>query len=293
MRFLLVLLCSLPVFVFGQQQLPAEDSICRCLERRFAEQGVDLAAAFDAFETDLIERAYLDAAGERYGLLLRDIAEADYYDLRRSRELSRVDTLFADAFNDCYQKSLFRYTDEVLGAKVTQIVTDYAVVDDRDSKTMQREILAIYLRRLERADFQKKLYRWLVLWNLFILAEADTSDIPAKFPEEKITLPDDRLLPVFASREGELVVGGEGMTWAEFKPVLVETFRQQNGVKLISQRETNYAFYLEVYRFIKSTHGELLDRAAAKFDKIYEQLPRATQYAIRQELPFVLVEVTR
>jgi len=246
MRFLLVLLCSLPVFVFGQQQLPAEDSICRCLERRFAERGVDLAEAFDAFEQDLIERAYLDGAGKRYRSLLQNIAEADYFDLRRSRGLENIELLFADAFNECYQENLFRYADELLEAKVTQIITDYATVDDRDGKTMQREILAIYVRRLERADFQKKLYRWLVLWNLFILAEADTSDIPAKFPEEKITLPDDRLLPVFASREGELVVGGEGMTWAEFKPVLVETFRQQNGVKLISQRETNYAFYLEV-----------------------------------------------
>lgn len=293
MRSLLVLLCSFPVFIFGQAQLPAEDSICRCLERRFAERGVDLAAAFDAFEQDLIERAYLDGAGKRYRSLLQNIAEADYFDLRRSRGLENIELLFADAFNECYQENLFRYADELLETKVTQIITDYATVDDRDGKVMQREILMIYVRRLAPDDFQKTLYRWLALWNLFIIAQEDISDIPAKFPEEKITLPDERLLPVFANKKGELIVAGEQMTLAALKPILVETFQHKNGVKLMSERETNYAFYLEVYRFITSTHGELLDQAAVKFDKIYEQLPPATQYAIRQELPFVLVEVIK
>lgn len=293
MRSLLVLLCSFPVFIFGQAQLPAEDSICRCLERRFAERGVDLAAAFDAFEQDLIERAYLDGAGKRYRSLLQNIAEADYFDLRRSRGLENIELLFADAFNECYQENLFRYADELLETKVTQIITDYATVDDRDGKAMQREILMIYVRRLAADDFQKTLYRWLALWNLFIIAQEDISDIPAKFPEEKITLPDERLLPVFANKKGELIVAGEQMTLAALKPILVETFQHKNGVKLMSERETNYAFYLEVYRFITSTHGELLDQAAVKFDKIYEQLPPATQYAIRQELPFVLVEVIK
>ncbi len=294
MRVLLFWFFTSPVFMFGQAtQLPVEDSICQCMQRAFSARGVDLAAEFVAFEADLVKRAYLGEAGWQYPELLKNIAEADYFDLRRSSAHAGIDTLFADELNRCYQQVLFRFSDELLEAKVTRIVSAYPDAEATDGKTLQTEILRIYLRHLERADFQKDLYRWLVLWNLLIVSTEDASDQPRRFPEEKITLPEERLLPVFANKESQLIVNGTPVSFEELRPVLMQTFQRKDGVKLLSERETNYNFYQEVYHFIEQTHHELLDEAAVRFDKIYDQLPPATQYAIRQELPFVLVEVSR
>lgn len=294
MRVLVLWFFIFPVFMFGQAtQLPVEDSICQCMQRAFAARGVDLASEWQAFEADLVKRAYLDEASQRYPELLQSIAEAEYFDLRRSEAHLEVALAFADVLQQCYQQNLFRSTDALLFAKITEIITAYPNLKTDNAQVLTNGMLGIYLKTLERADYEKSLYKWLVLWNLLIVSIEDTSGQPRQFPEEKITLPEERLLPVFANKENRLMVNGSPVNLEELRPMLIQTFERKDGVKLISERETDYGFYLEVYRFIQQTHQELLDEAAVRFDKIYEQLPPATQYAIRQELPFVLVEAGR
>lgn len=283
------------VKTFGQAaQLAVEDSICQCLQRNFTEMDMNLAAELLTFETDLAKRAYLRRVGEGYPDLLQNIAEADYFDLRRSQAHASVEANFLDFLNRCVQESVFRFSDELLDAKITPILLAYADLLADDGKTIQNKILSIYLQNLDRTDYQKTLYKWMILWHLLTFSEEDTTDLPVTFPAEKtIVLPDERLLQVVLNVENQIIVNNKVLTFEIFKPILEEVFRQKNGVKLIAEKETMDAFYREVCKFIKATHQELLDEAAARFDKVYEQLTQIDQYVIRQELPFILVEELR
>lgn len=271
-------------------QMPVEDSICHCIEQSFAADSVALAVVFRRWEADLVQRSYLSNPGAGYPALFVQIAEAAYFQLRRSPGLPKDLALrFSTYLTDCYSRWLLLESEALLQARITSIILSYQNVYGADFQALQSSLLQIYLQNLEPADFRRKLYQWLALWNLLALSVEDVRpDLP--YPEDTLTLPTERLLPVQVSGQDQLQVRDTITSFEAFKVLLINQFRQGNGVCLSRAADANDAFYQGVYQFIRATHHELLDEAAARFDKVYAHLTAIDAYRLRQEFPLIIVE---